>query len=645
MAKGNSKWLSIRLPSDWCVGRYDRMTCYKLGAEAGELEGYRFYCINNMVNTGESTDVTYGKPPVTVSTTCDRVVFNSTATVTLKKTKDDERKMFAHQLEAILRGSLAAKIARSAEETAKAEQEPVETPKNATEAKILPLESIPESVKAMLDGKFDEIYSNYPESEGRVLKAIDDEAYIVTENDDEIVYNDDEVELELDERAKERLARQLLDGRNTVYGSEVEAIADLVGGTGSAYEGLPLADKVKVDAKYVELFRDTPEEYYTALPGKDAFAKEYIREKNWAKYQSYKNDKAYEMNTPYVLRDRKIFVCWKFVYYNEDGEPYMKPQKIPFSPHYDGRALSNSQDGRHKKTWGTFDEACKAVDKYGYDGIGIMFDGTVMGIDLDGVIKDGVLDDAARDIVTRVNSYTEYSPSGTGVHTLCFGTIPKGIRNDRIGLEMYPSGRFFTLTGHRFENYMKMAPREASQPVVNQIYNDNVAQSKNEGGSTPVPTQTTFTSAEIVQKVLSSPKMSGKFKRLCKGLAPFVWDAAAEKWTDKVDANFLKVDGSPDLSKIDFAFAKILVFYRATPAQIDEIYRAQGKKDSPLCVEGGGLTRSKWNRHQGKDGTYGNLVITNAFANVSSVYSQDKARGYARDFAMRKKNTNTDVMD
>ena len=85
MAKGNSKWLSIRLPSDWCVGRYDRMTCYKLGAEAGELEGYRFYCINNMVNTGESIDVTYGNPPVTVPTTCDRVVFNSTATVTLKK--------------------------------------------------------------------------------------------------------------------------------------------------------------------------------------------------------------------------------------------------------------------------------------------------------------------------------------------------------------------------------------------------------------------------------------------------------------------------------------------------------------------------------------------------------------------------------
>jgi len=636
------KWLSIRLPSEWRSGNFDSTVCYKLGAEAGELEGFRMYCRKTMVNLDEPTEVSFGEPAETVNTTCDRVVYNKNATVTLKKNKNEERKIFAHQLESILHNALAVKIARKTQEALKPEQKPAEAPKNAVEAKISALEAIHEDIRAVLNGKFEEIYSSYPEGEGRVLKAEEQELFVISDNDNELIYDEEEWQLTLNESGKERIAEQLREGRNVLFTDEVEAIAELVGGSSSIYEGLPVEDRAKVDARYIELFRKTPEEYYTALPNKQSFAKEYLREKNWAKYQSYKNDKEYEKNTPYVLRDKKNFVCWKFVYYNEDGEPYMKPQKIPFSPHYDGRAMSNSRDGSHRRTWGTFEEACAAVDKYGYDGVGIMFDGTIMGIDLDGVIKDGVMNEAARDIVTRVNSYTEYSPSGTGVHTLCFGSIPKGLRNDKIGLEMYPSGRFFTLTGHRFENYSKMATKAETQPVVNEIYNANISRAAytGENASTPVPTKTTYPSEEIVKKVLSSPKMAGKFKRLCQGLAPYEWDAAQEKWTNKVDANFLKVDGTPDLSKIDFAFAKILVFYRATPAQIDEIYRAQGKKDNPLCVEGGGLARAKWDRNQGKDGTYGNLVITNAFANVSTVYNEQTARSYAKNFAMRKKNTN-----
>ena len=61
-----------------------------------------------------------------------------------------------------------------------------------------------------------------------------------------------------------------------------------------------------------------------------------------------------------------------------------------------------------------------------FDGLGFEFgnfsSGTlrVSGIDLDHVIReDGTLEEFAAEIVEQMNSYTEYSPSGTGLHILC----------------------------------------------------------------------------------------------------------------------------------------------------------------------------------------------------------------------------------
>jgi primase-polymerase (primpol)-like protein len=49
-------------------------------------------------------------------------------------------------------------------------------------------------------------------------------------------------------------------------------------------------------------------------------------------------------------------------------------------------------------------------------------------------------------IVYALNSYTEFSPSGTGLHVITQATIPQGRRKDQ--LEMYSTGRYFTLTGN-----------------------------------------------------------------------------------------------------------------------------------------------------------------------------------------------------
>lgn len=93
--------------------------------------------------------------------------------------------------------------------------------------------------------------------------------------------------------------------------------------------------------------------------------------------------------------------------------------------------------------WGTVAEALGARRLHGADGIGFMFtaDDPYTGVDLD------VLDDQARDIITALDSYTECSPSGRGVHIIVRATKPAG-RCKHGPVEMYDQARFLTVTGH-----------------------------------------------------------------------------------------------------------------------------------------------------------------------------------------------------
>ena len=635
-------WKKVLVPIEWRQKEYDKVAFYKLGKEAGELKGYVISQAKALLHTNETVKVRYGDPAKEENVLADRLIVRADAMITLKK-GDEQKKVTGKELSVALARSLEAHTQAKSADNGKSKVNAPKTKEKPSEAKFEPLESISKEMRDTLTGSFQEdIYA----AEGKQVFLSDvNGLYVVADNDD--MEFTDEGELVMKKRALSEKAHRAAQGEKVVFSSEDEAIMALVGGNSRTYDMMSDEDKAGVDVAYASLMKETDREYYDTLPSKEAFAKDFLIKKNWAKYQNYKNDKAYEKNTPYPLRDKQIFVCWKFVYYNENGEPYVKPQKVPFSPHYDGRAKSSSRDGSHVRTWGNFEEACKAVDKFGYDGVGIMFGNGVMGVDIDGCIKDGKITDEAKDIITRLNSYTEYSPSGTGVHTLCFGSIPKGSRNDSIGLEIYPSGRFFTLTGHRYENYARMAKKADTQPVIDAIYNENFAGREVPQKITSFVGETeeeSFSSKEIVSKILSAPKMSGKFKRLCQGLPPFVWDAAKEKWTDKVDENFLKVDGTADTSKLDYAFCKMLVFYRATGKQIDEIYRAQdtNNKIDGLTVEGGGLARDKWDRQQGSV-TYGEYVIGNAFRGVTALYDENTAKDFARGFANRKKSIINDM--
>ena len=100
--------------------------------------------------------------------------------------------------------------------------------------------------------------------------------------------------------------------------------------------------------------------------------------------------------------------------------------------------------------WGSFDSAVRRLKKGGVDGIGFVFteDDPYVGIDLDGCrdVKTGRIKPRAQKIIDRFDSYTEVSPSGTGIHIIVKGRLPgKGINTGKI--EIYDKGRYFTITG------------------------------------------------------------------------------------------------------------------------------------------------------------------------------------------------------
>ncbi len=145
---------------------------------------------------------------------------------------------------------------------------------------------------------------------------------------------------------------------------------------------------------------------------------------------------------PCELRRLDQFVTWR---YEQRGE---RRTKVLYDPRSSKRA--DSTDG---STWCSFDTALAMfLHTDWYDGLGFVFsaDDPFFGVDLDHCVTDGRLTARATEIVCELDSYTELSPSLTGVHIIARGRLPLGRRRTG-GIEMYDAGRFFTITGQRLD--------------------------------------------------------------------------------------------------------------------------------------------------------------------------------------------------
>ena len=167
-------------------------------------------------------------------------------------------------------------------------------------------------------------------------------------------------------------------------------------------------------------------------------------------------------NIPKELLDLKQWVSWGGSIL-EDGSP----DKKPINPHTNRAASSVDPN-----SWGSFDDAVHCVNTYNRYGVGFVFskDDEFVGIDLDDCVDDkGNINQETMELIKSFNSYTEYSPSGRGIHIIVRGSIPENKGRKKGWLEIYKVGRYFTVTGNSII-YKNIESCQASIDAFMKIY-------------------------------------------------------------------------------------------------------------------------------------------------------------------------------
>lgn len=255
---------------------------------------------------------------------------------------------------------------------------------------------------------------------------------------------------------------------------------------------------------------------------------------------------------PHQLRQRPQWVCWCYAWV----KGRQKWTKRPINAHTGGLASSTDP-----ATWATFREAVAYMTQHGMDGIGYVFspDDPYAGIDLDKCrdAASGAIAQWAQDIIDKLDTYTEVSPSGTGVKLFVRATLPDGGR--RIGqIECYHEGRFFTVTGHNVCGHQP----EPRQRIVNAWHAETFPLVEEAPVGRPDHISTTLDDQAIIERARDAAD-GAKFWALWSG------DSA----------------GYASGSEADLALCSLLAFWCGPDAaRIDRLYRASG------------LYRPKWER-------------------------------------------------
>lgn len=265
---------------------------------------------------------------------------------------------------------------------------------------------------------------------------------------------------------------------------------------------------------------------------------------------------------PQELKQVKQWVCWA-------GD------KLPKNPYTGQNAQSNN-----KATWSDFDTACKAVDKFGFDGIGFMFAPPYFGVDLDKCIGN---QDFIDEFVEGLQSYTEYSKSGNGIHIICKGRLPDGARR-KGNVEMYSERRYFIMTGKPYCEYRQIRDCTESIKILHSKY---------------LPTNTPTVAPKSVEPLHMSDQEVVDKARNCKTGSLFQLLYMGQ-WEGLYASQ----------SEADLVLCNHLAFWtQRDEAQMDRIFRSSG------------LMRDKWDKRRGSL-TYGQMTIQKACLDCKEVYEQ-----------------------
>jgi hypothetical protein len=152
-------------------------------------------------------------------------------------------------------------------------------------------------------------------------------------------------------------------------------------------------------------------------------------------------------------------------------------------------------------------------------------------------------------IIAALDSYTEVSKSGRGVHIIVTGSIPKGVRRDKV--EIYSSHRYMITTGKSI----------GDRPIANrQRLLDIMFREMDTTATVELVEEDEVISDEEVVEMAMSASNADKFNRLCRG-----------EWQGEYSSQ----------SDADFALLAIIAYYTRSNSQVRRLFRmsALGKRD------------------------------------------------------------------
>jgi putative DNA primase/helicase len=249
-----------------------------------------------------------------------------------------------------------------------------------------------------------------------------------------------------------------------------------------------------------------------------------------------------------------------------------KPHKLPIDPRTGGLAAST-----RSATWSSAEDANAAVKKWSLTGIGFVFSDSdgYGGVDIDNCRNPntGQIEEWAWEIIRALNSYTELSPSGTGIHIIVGGKLPPGKGNQTVHaggkVEMFSRARYFTFTGiHVDDTPVKIFDRQAQLLTLHsQLFTHRDAPAEESSSRVSLVLSG---DDELIARARRA-KNGSKFERL---------------WNGQWEGDY------PSQSEADLALCWLLAFWtRKDRARIDGLFRRSG------------LMRKKWLRQDYREDT------------------------------------------
>jgi putative DNA primase/helicase len=277
-------------------------------------------------------------------------------------------------------------------------------------------------------------------------------------------------------------------------------------------------------------------------------------------------------NIPGALKEIPHWLVWKYIDEIDPETGAVDWDKPPMS------AKGGPGSSTNRKTWTDFATALRYYRDRHMDGLGFVLhhngeDRRIVAIDLDKCRdqETGVIEKWALKIIRALNSYTEVSPSGTGIRIFVCGALPPhGMLNGRKKgpVEAYEKGRYVTVTGQHIDG--TPAAIEDRQDELMEFYKKNFGGKKTErhkaNGSAAA---LGLDNRELLERAFRS-KNGGRIKALFDG----------------------DTSGYPSQSEAELAFCNHLAFWFNRDA--DRMFQV-------ICESG--LYRTKWKRDDYRDGT------------------------------------------